>query len=238
MSEVTTRSFGRIFQEPCSSFDNQVQILDSSSPTGTLITWANVNGLWISLDVYCRSVTWESLRKMGYIYGTPVHVDGRSYLCRSLRVALDGELGAVIKEIDQSSVKEQWSNEVFFGQEFIPGAGYFHEDRCSIAGGYSRTMVRATSIEENNLSIGFRPVLEPYDPNQKVTQDMVGCLLKVYCGSVVLTGILREYTDYDLVLKYKPEDFVPQDHGAAAIIDDGVAIINLDAVLCIKHADM
>lgn len=53
---------------------------------GKEISWVKLkNGLIIADRCVCTKIHWEQLHEKGFVFGVPVTIDNKTYLCRCLR---------------------------------------------------------------------------------------------------------------------------------------------------------
>ena len=210
-----------------------------NSGHGTPMPWFKMGSLWVSCYVYCLGVSWRELQRMGYIYGTPICIDGEKYLCRSMVLNNHGEWGRILKEYDILHDKHMKNASAFFGQDFVAGNGIFQEDRCSIAGDSSKpSLIRAVKVGVHNSEIGFRPVLEPIGPMPVVNSSMLGQSISLYCGAFRLDGTLMDYTDYDLVLKVEPNKVIDGQDLAGIAEHKDTVVVDREIILHMKENRM
>lgn len=222
MDDIRSISFGSLYEngELCRSqakfSEGPIEFLDSTLGS---IRWVCVNGIFYCRNVYCMGITWEELRSMGYVYGRPVRIDGVDYLCRCPQLGPGGEWERVVQATEGQVEWDTKEGYQFFGQEYIPGDSVFQDDRCSVAGRYSLDMVSSEKTTENNLNVGFRPVLEPIEPGgHQLCPALLSKPISVYLGNACLRGVLLEYTDYDLSLEYDPAQEPPQPEIGPAVV--------------------
>ena len=67
---------------------------------------------------------------------------------------------------------------------------------------------------------GFRPVLEPLQPEPPVSNSLVGRNLKVYGPTAAISGRLVDFNDYDLILQL-PADAASRVLGAQVLSSNG-----------------
>lgn len=235
MADIKHIAFGSLYEngefcKPRRMFtEGPIEFLNS---TLGAIGWNRVNGIFYCRDVYCMGITWEELRSMGYVYGRPVRIDGVDYLCRCPRLSPGGEWEQVVQATEGQVEWDTKEGYQFFGQEYIPGDGVFQEVRCSVTGRYSLDMVSSERVDEKNLNVGFRPVLEPIEPGEhQLCPALLNKPISVYLGNACLRGTLLDYTDYDLSLEYDPATAPQQpDIGPAVMQKAKKAFIDRGAI--------
>ena len=101
-----------------------------------------------------------------------------------------------------------------------------------MAGRYSLDMVSSEKVDEKNLNVGFRPVLEPIEPGgHQLCPALLKKPISVYLGNACLRGVLLDYTDYDLSLEYDPTQSSSQpDIGPAVVQTDKKVYIDRSAI--------
>lgn len=169
---------------------------------GTEVPFLKWEGVYVAAKCVCRNISWEELNSCGFVFGQPVWIDGRPYLCRCLKVgAADGypnEWDNLVRMFGKDNCVLNWKGIYFWGQEKVPEYVASRAIR-----GYDSPKGWDHYLESLRSSdIGFRPVLEPLPSEPPVSNDLVGYSIKIYgSGGISLTGRLLEYSDYDLTIK-------------------------------------
>lgn len=236
MEDIKIRAFGSLyvgdkFMKPGKEMPEGV-IEFMNSPLSP-VRWALINGKWYCLNTYCLGISWEDLRIMGYVYGRPVTIDGKSYLCRCPQLKPGGEWDQVVKS---AKGVVSWENKstCFYGQEYFPEDSYSEDARCSIAGRYGVEIVVSGSVDEHDPNTGWRPVLEPIDgPTCDPTPALLNSPVSVFLGSYCLHGALLSYTDYDVVIQYDGHQMLTGPN-KAVLIEDGKACISRSSIVFLR----
>lgn len=71
--------------EPMSECEGIVDIALGDTVPGNELLWIQDEDHFIADRCVCSIVSWDQLNKSGYIYGRPVKIDGKHYLCRCLK---------------------------------------------------------------------------------------------------------------------------------------------------------
>lgn len=206
------------------------------------LTWVQADNMLVSTHILFRDVSWNDLNSIGYIFGRPVIIDGKPYLCRSLKV--DSENGGpsewdhILDLLGDSEGFWHTKALYFWGQDKANTA-----TRRVIRGYMSARNSGSAKAELPNSLIGFRPVLTSLPPSIRNIESYCGKGIVVYGQEMDVCGTLKEVTDYDLVVEIGPDDRVP---GTPRLVDqkwchleDGgkIAIINREAPIWVTKAD-
>ena len=54
---------------------------------GKELKWVESEGFWVADTEVCLNISWQQLNYIGYIFGHPVKIDGRLFLCRSPKIS-------------------------------------------------------------------------------------------------------------------------------------------------------
>lgn len=169
---------------------------------GNKVVFVAVNNLLISTRTICRNVSWDQLNKQGYIYGRPITIDGTQFLCRSLHVGMEpgasNEWDAALNAIGEDDSLWHWSAAYFWGMEQA-GIGSAPNSRIVRGGKEARFFTKQYSGKMIR-SVRFRPVLEYLSPAEKISRTLLKKKVKVYGPGGYITGFLKDFSDYDLVL--------------------------------------
>ena len=167
---------------------------------GREMPWVKLGDLFVATKCACTGISWSDLNERGYIFGYPVQIDGRFYLCRSLQVGTakdcPNEWNACLDAYGDSESFWNW-NKLFWGQETSKGN---YAERIVRGMQTARARSAFLSITQSG-AIGFRPVLEPLDPMPEDISCFIGKCVWIYGpqGSRAC-GVLTSIDDYDLVL--------------------------------------
>ena len=73
----------------------------------------------------CLNVNWKQLDQQGLVFGTPMVVDGQTYVCRCLKVGAGkdepNEWDDLLNRLGNKDALWHWKNQKFWGQEFVAG---------------------------------------------------------------------------------------------------------------------
>lgn len=215
--------------------------LGDSSGENTL-TWAQADNMLVSTHILFRDISWNNLNSIGYIFGRPVIIDGKPYLCRSLKVGPENggpsEWDHILDLLGDSD--ELWHTKAlyFWGQDEANSA-----TRRVIRGYMSARHIASATAEQPNTFIGFRPVLTPLPPSIKDLKSLQANKIMVYGQEMDVYGTLKDVTDYDLVIEVGTDDRVlgtPRLVGSKwyHLADGGkIAIINREASIWVTKAN-
>lgn len=164
------------------------------------ISFIRWNNLYIADRCVCTNISWVALDKQGFIFGRPVRVDGKAYLCRAPRVGAreedPNEWDDFVSVVGKDDKLLHWKDMFFLGQEtslLLP------KDRV-VRGYSSADDLNSVNAEYRGEFIGFRPVFEPLPPEAPVSEALVGHGIKVYGKRHSIVGRLTGYDAYDLEL--------------------------------------
>lgn len=201
---VEIKKLGSIYMEgdpviPGTAFKyDGAEISLGNTIPGKELEWIEWNGLLVANRCACVAVSWQGLDKHGCIFGWPVYIDGKSYLCRSLEVGSlsrsMNEWDSILDDLGDDDSIWHWKEQWFWGQE--QAVAWTHR----YVRGYTSARYRCDRPERVvSDSIGFRPVLKklssaPLDKN-------VGKQIVVYGPhKVAIEGRLVGFDDYDIAL--------------------------------------
>ena len=147
-----------------SKYDGQELSIGNTVP-GEEITWVEVNGLLIADRCVCVSISAEQLDSLGFTAGKTITIDGQRYLCRLLKVGAEpdvpNEWDAALDATSEDDDLWHWEGMFFWGQESVEGWTASRAHR----GYYSAHHWNGRSASHRGVSVGFRPALEPLDPD-------------------------------------------------------------------------
>lgn len=185
------------------------------------IQWVQWNNLLVAKHCICTEITWDEVNKLGFIFGKAVCIDGRYYLCRSLKVgAFDSapnEWDMLLNDIGDDLKNFDWAVTLTWGQE-----GAYNEKFHRVArGGTTARNWKGKDPAIGRGRMGFRPVLEPLALLPDDFGSLLGTqvsLLGIDCKTV--SGELVGFSDYDLELRAPVPPFVDCSWAVA----DGITI--------------
>lgn len=187
--------------------------------------------LWVSTWTICLGVSWNSLNEVGFIYGKPLKIDNTPYLCRSLRVGqshkVENEWDDILNRFGDDDSLWHWKNMCFWGQERAQS----NPTQQAWRGFYSAHHWECQYGAHTGITYGFRPVLKKLPANPEVSDELIGSHLQIYGPNGNICGVLREYSDYDLVLGdillYSPGQTWNR-------VDDNMAVVDREAIVWMK----
>lgn len=187
------------------------------------LQWVKLsNGLLIADRSVCVNVSWKQLNDAGLVFGTPVTIDGETYLCRCLKVGAEegepNEWDTALDEAGRDTSLWHWGDDFFWGQEVAD-----HNELFRALRGYYAARGRGQyTVSYRDDYLGFRPALEHLDSGLCHPEMLLGKTAKVYCSDgISIEGCLVDFSDYDVVLK--TSSLIPADSAWAA--KDGYNII-------------
>lgn len=186
-----------------------------STVPGLELQWVRLqNGILIADRCVCSNISWEQLNQSGFIYGTPIQIDGHAYLCRSLCVGSKkgdpNEWDTALDEVGSKNDIWHWKDMFFWGQEQAEKYPADYSRRGFDSAGYwSHAFVSHKSAYS-----GFRPVLEPLTQVVSNCTSITGERISLWGPQGEnINGILISVDDYDLTLDQT--SFVPENHSWA-----------------------
>ena len=200
---------------------NRIYAIGDTAP-GMEMQWVKDGNRLISTYTYARGASWNRIDRAGYIFGRPMRIDGKAYLCRSLQIgtasAGPSEWNELLDKYGNLDSIWHWSDVGFWGQEIRED----DPDRCFFRGYHSATYIGVEKKNIGYLQVGFRPVLEPLPPSPELSKRLLGNLLRVYgpYGSAA-EGELVDFDEYDLTLV--PSETQP-DNDWTAVSGDKIVI--------------
>lgn len=173
-------------------------VLGDTSP-GAEIQWVQWGDKLVANRCVCMGINWSFLDKQGYVYGRPVLIDGKAYLCRCVKMTgVKSEWNRILAEFGDSNELWHCEKQWFWGQE----SNEIFPERRAIRGYTSARNYGSCIADEGNNWVGFRPVLEPLGPILEPSNALVGHQLKVWMtGNACTFGRLTQFDDYDLILQ-------------------------------------
>ena len=218
METAKIRTFGSLYLDgtalqPGIRLEQSRKISLGNTVPGMELEWVDTGSQLIAASSVCRSISWEQLNRIGYIFGHPVLVDGTSYLCRCLKVGTmnpkspteeaANEWDNLLARYGSDDGLWHWKGAFFWGQE-----SYETEMKMLRGGNTPRNC--GCCLMTTMADFGFRPVLEPLPPMPGMTDELIGQRVKVYgpLGGIV-DGVVASVDGYDLVLK-EPSKIPPR----------------------------
>lgn len=192
------------------------------------VRWCN---LLVGACRACVSAGWEEIDQAGFIFGKLVLIDNELFLCRSLKVGKKegdpNEWDDILDELGEDDSIWHWDEQGFFGQE-----------REMNVEGHLIPVLRGkasarTYIDEQQVlcsavlgGLGFRPVLEPYGTPCPISEALVGQKINLFIGNGLISGTLKDFSDYDLTLNVLPDSSPDIDSAWMIVSDNGDVIID------------
>ena len=213
--------------------NNQISI--GSTVLDYELQWVKLsNGLLIADRSVCVNVSWKQLNDAGLVFGTPVTIDGETYLCRCLKVGAEedepNEWDTALDEIGRDTSIWHWGDDFFWGQEVAD-----HNELFRVLRGYYAARGRSQyTVSYRDDYLGFRPALEPLGSEPCSPETLIGKTILLYGPrGVSLEGRLQDVDDYDFVLA--PVAGVPTDCFWISKAGDNL-VVSRDSVLWAKEA--
>ena len=196
---------------------------------GKELKWVESEGFWVADTEVCLNISWQQLNYIGYIFGHPVKIDGRLFLCRSPKISR------------KPGKPNEWN--ALLNRHTWTGTSFYHfwvqeAKRGESAMRYACESQLAQKIDAFNSGcrahwIGFRPVLEPLPPIPTDLSPLVGQKVLAYApGGYSFHCKMVEVNKYDIVLNTSVE---PPRNCAWAIRDGKRVIIKRDCLLWLKE---
>lgn len=233
------RKFGSIYEngqvmEPGFLISSPPDFSLGDTVPGKELQWVELKtGLLIADRCACRNISWLSLNNKGFIFGKCVRIDGRDYICRSLKVGKkDGgpnEWDDALNECGEDDPLWHWNEQFFWGQEKPVRAS--RRETLRMCRGWSDARGASQHYHAGaGESHGFRPALEPLCSDS--LEVLVGSNIKVFGpGGEGFEGELVDFDGYDLTLVCNTT--VPQ-RCEWAIRRGKNAILSRDAVVGVR----
>lgn len=191
--------FNRMPVDPGRKYNGEF-VSFGDSAAGKEIQWVKDGNILIADRCVCTNISWRQLSQMGFVFGTPVQIDGKTYLCRCLKVGSENgefnEWDALLDKYGEDDHLWNFAKVYFWGQET--------NQHCltarALRGYFSGRLWDSCLAEHCDKTIGFRPVLEPITLVQ-LSESLVGSRITVFgpCGESVRGGLVS-FDEYDLVL--------------------------------------
>lgn len=156
------------------------------------IQWVVENGKLLAADPVMFGISYDDLLYQGFVEKRPVRIDGQAYFIRLVK-----DFGEW-KEFGANDPAAYSSNGT---SSFLQGPTVEADSRCTVAFGLPGGGDVNSNFKSGSRArtVGWRPVLESvgiffssFEQGQKV---------ELWGGQSVVAGILKEITDYDLVLR-------------------------------------
>ena len=189
---------------------------------GHEIQWVKDGERLIADRCIVQNITWNDLDVFGFIFGCPVLIDGKRYLCRSLK---GGALPETHNEWDDLMKRHGGKESLWHWQRVYFWCQEEHSSNPTFR------MLRKMSQQESaygtkgvaNSLIGFRPVLEPGKcvKDQDLSHALRGSV-KLWFPFGPVEGTLTDYSDYDITIR--TEQRLPEANSNVCRNDDEIVI--------------
>lgn len=169
---------------------------------GKALEWAQYKNLLVATHCACFNISWEELNRICLIFGAPIKIDGRPYLCRSLKLGAtpqeSNEWEDTLAKLGADAKAWDWKNKKFWGQESSANLPFYRVLR----GGPDPTHWWSYPPAARESNIGFRPVLEYLPSESTKPEDLLGKSVVAYGPmGISVRGKLVAYDSYDLVVE-------------------------------------
>ncbi|GBF71047.1 hypothetical protein LAWASA_3786 [Lawsonibacter asaccharolyticus] len=222
--------------------DHPRDLIIRDTVPGLEITWVEYDGLLMArYPVLCK-ISFDDLKFAGLIQGKQVQIDGVRYELRLLRGGLR----------DYPSSDDLWVREVRNVAEGIwrnadfrcwgyrspaPGSYSFDGVLTALTDSDSPIWTAVLPTDTRTETIGWRPVLEPTTQVEKQLEGLKpGHWVAIWGGDSVVSGILKEINNYDLILHHSSVDGLEeQDKGVLAVpLPDGRVCVDKVAIVGVR----
>ena len=219
---------------------NETELLDEplcigNTVDGKKLPFVRWRDKFVGTRGFCKNVPWNALNKAGYVYGAPVRIDGKRYLCRCIQGGATprqpNEWDAILDEIGEADAIWHWKNQYFWAMD-TPEM----DSKMRVVRGYdsARNWTRTDRLTEN-VGIAFRPILEPLSEEPCICDELIGTQLTVYGPGNPIKGTLVDFSDYDLTLE--PTSPLPSDQSDPWILHaDCKEIIDRNKIVCVQKS--
>lgn len=183
------------------TYKNGELSLGDTTP-GQELQWVDDGGYLITDRCVCVNISQNQVLQQGFLFGSPVRIDGRSYLCRCLKVGnkirRPNEWDDLLLKYGTENSLWHWKDQYFLGQE-IPESQSLY---CVVRGG---TLANNWDMFGTGLrasALGFRPLLQPLAPSAALNKSLIGVRVSIYGPQhISFGGELVSFDNYDLVLR-------------------------------------
>lgn len=199
----------------------------------TPLAWVQSGPLLVSKDTLCLNISWNTLNRLGFVSGRPVTIDGKPYLCRSIRTG-GKDKGGELRWIFGDTVDEEevwnWSRGYFWCWNDAGDRNKPSDEQP--ASGFVFMGIATWVNPERWAGIGFRPVLEPLPPALPQEALQVGQSVTAFGLGGTVRGRVVEISSYDLVLE--PDDQNPAKY-PWAVVQGGLLVVDKSAILHLQE---
>lgn len=221
---------------PGSAFLKSLDMKIGNTQPGLELSWLQLDGFLLAEHLVCTKINWNELNRLGYTGGRVVSVDGRTYLCRLIDVGNGvgrsewDDIADAIAGLNERDFLVQWNNLKFWGR-------FPHSDlSAAIIGGAGFSHVRFQRRDALQHSTGFLPILIPVTLIPKIDSTTIDQELMVVGSGGDVSGILIDFTDYDLVLDAKEPS--PLSRTDSFFTEKWAAIVDKNRVAVTRNAIM
>lgn len=202
---------------------NEQPIALGDTVAGKELEWVKIGVGYVAAHVICGSISWDDLDAVNYVFGIPIKIDGRWFLCRCLHTGaqkgVSNEWDAILDVAGDDDNIWHWKETSFWGQETTDNSR-----QKSVRGGGNAKFWMALAPDLRYSKLGFRPILEPLLPGTTDVSKLLGRRLSLIDrNGKPITGNLESFDDYDLVLDTV---FPLPDESSWATIRDGKIILS------------
>ena len=133
----------------------------------------------------------------------------------------------ILDELGEDDSIWHWDEQGFFGQE-----REMNVEGHLIPVLRGKASARTYIDEQQGLcsavlgGLGFRPVLEPYGTPCPISEALVGQKINLFIGNGLISGTLKDFSDYDLTLNVLPDSSPDIDSAWMIVSDNGDVIID------------
>ena len=154
--------FGTMYEggmpiSPSSNANATMGLTLGDTVPGKEIRWLEFKNLLIADRCVCTGISWDDLRQAGLLDGKPVKIDGKDYLCRSLKVgSMPGEPNEwddALNALGEDDKDWHWLGDRVWGRRTRPGDRKLRKKTVPVA------FFAAVSTLANELSNLKMPVM-------------------------------------------------------------------------------
>lgn len=152
------------------NYDMKSTISIEAVVSQNVITWVKPHGanLFVADRVLLVNVTWNELKKNGFVPGKEIVIDGQRFRCRLLQAGLEADVpnewDQVLTMTGDDDTLWHWSNIYFWGADGL--------DNLSLYSNRGWTKARNRTFngpDFRSFGTGFRPALDPIGPDSTAT---------------------------------------------------------------------
>lgn len=203
-------------------------ILFGAAAPGKTISWAPVNGLFIADSCLLTNISWDDLDAQSLVFGKEIELCGFRFRARLLKVGsnegVPNEWDATLDVVGENDDLWHWDEIFFWGQD----AFNTHASYRVVRGYGSARRLEAVNKFVRHSSLGFRPVLDLLYMSASALRQ--GQKVLIIGPDGVVQGILCEQTDYDLIVRAKPNNLIGK-VSFLSNISDNMVVIDLSRIL-------